>query len=150
VDWNISSATQLYGRYALQNQDFLIGSNVNSPYEGFDTGSTQKNNSFLLSLIHTFSPKLTSQSKIVFNRLNNFQPLGQAPVGPTLFMFSNSVAQVDAQPLAFPGYGPFSPGNAIPFGGPQNFVEAYQDLSSSHGAHTFRFGGNYTYIRDNR
>jgi len=29
-------------------------------------------------------------------------------------------------------------------------VQAYQDLNSNHGRHSFRFGGNYTYIRDNR
>jgi hypothetical protein len=38
--------------------------------------------------------------------------------------------------------------DAIPFGGPQNFVQAYQDLNSNKGRHSFRFGGNYTYIRD--
>lgn len=150
LDWNIDNDTQLYGRYALFNRQKLAGTNVNSPYRGYDTGSTDKDNSFLLTLIHTFSPKLTSQSKIVFNRLNNLQPLGAAPVGPTLFMFSNTTGNVDGVSLAFPGYGPFSPGNAIPFGGPQNFVQAYQDLNSQHGRHGFRFGGSYTYIRDNR
>src|SRR5258708_16331537 len=48
------------------------------------------------------------------------------------------------------GFVLLTPGNAMPVGGPQNFVQAYQDLSSVHGRHTFRFGGNYTYIRDNR
>jgi len=150
VDWNASANTQVYGRYALENGNLLTGSVTNSPYAGYDSAQNTKNNSFLLSLIHTFSPKLTSQSKIVFNRLNLVQPLGSAPVGPTLYMNSVSAPRIEGNLIGMPGYSPFTPGNAIPFGGPQNFVQAYQDLSSSHGRHTFRFGGNYTYIRDNR
>ena len=150
ADWNITSKTQLYGRYALEKGDLFTGTVTNSPYAGYDSGQSTTNNSFLLSLIHTFSPKLTSQSKIVFNRLNLVQPLGSNPVGPTLYMNSVSAPTIEGNLIAMPGYSPFTPGNAIPFGGPQNFVQVYQDLSSVHGRHTFRFGGNYTYIRDNR
>ena len=150
VDWNATSKTQLYGRYALQNDNLLTGSVTNSPYAGYDSAETDKNNSFMLSMIHTFNPKLTSQSKIVFNRLNDKQPLGSNPVGPTLYMNATSAPGINGNLIGMPGYSPFTPGNAIPFGGPQNFVQAYQDLSSTHGRHTFRFGGNYTYIRDNR
>ena len=150
VDWNATSKTQLYGRYALENGDLQTGTVTNSPWAGYDSGQTSKNNSFLLSMIHTFNPMLTSQSKIVFNRLNLVQPLGSAPVGPTLYMNATSAPRIDNKLIGMPGYSPFTPGNAIPFGGPQNFVQAYQDLSSIHGRHTFRFGGNYTYIRDNR
>ena len=150
ADWNITSKTQLYGRYALEKGDLFTGTVTNSPYAGYDSGQTTTNNSFLLSLIHTFKPTLTSQSKIVFNRLNLLQPLGSNPVGPTLYMNSVSAPSIEGNLIGMPGYSPFTPGNAIPFGGPQNFVQAYQDLSSLHGRHTFRFGGNYTYIRDNR
>ena len=150
ADWNITSKTQLYGRYALEKGNLFTGTVTNSPYAGYDSGQSTTNNSFLLSLIHTFSPKLTSQSKIVFNRLNLLQPLGSNPVGPTLYMNAVSAPRIEGNLIGMPGYSPFTPGNAIPFGGPQNFVQVYQDLSSAHGRHTFRFGGNYTYIRDNR
>ena len=150
ADWNINSQTQLYGRYALEKGNLFTGTVTNSPYAGYDSGQTTTNNSFLLSLIHTFNPQLTSQSKIVFNRLNLLQPLGSNPVGPTLYMNAVSAPKIEGNLIGMPGYSPFTPGNAIPFGGPQNFVQAYQDLSSIHGRHTFRFGGNYTYIRDNR
>jgi hypothetical protein len=49
-----------------------------------------------------------------------------------------------------PGYLPFSPGNAIPFGGPQNLYQFFEDLSWNRGNHAFRFGGNYIHTRDNR
>jgi outer membrane receptor protein involved in Fe transport len=150
ADWNVSSKTQLYGRYALEKGNLFTGTVTNSPYAGYDSGQSTTNNSFLLSLIHTFNSQLTSQSKIVFNRLNLLQPLGSNPVGPTLYMNSVSAPKIEGNFIGMPGYSPFTPGNAIPFGGPQNFVQAYQDLSSIHGRHTFRFGGNYTYIRDNR
>jgi outer membrane receptor protein involved in Fe transport len=150
IDWNVSSKTQLYGRYAFEKTNFPIGSNVNSVYDGFDGGASNFNNNFLLSLTHNFSSSLVTQSKIVFNRLNNSQPLGKAPVGPTLYMFGNTPATVLGDFLNFPGYTPFSPGNAIPFGGPQNYVQTYHDISYTKGKHAFRFGGNYDYIRDNR
>ena len=150
ADWNVSSKTQLYGRYALEKGNLFTGTVTNSPYAGYDSGQSTTNNSFLLSLIHSFNSKLTSQSKIVFNRLNLLQPLGANPVGPTLYMNSVTAPKIEGNLIGMPGYSPFTPGNAIPFGGPQNFVQAYQDLSSIHGRHTLRFGGNYTYIRDNR
>ena len=150
VDWIISRNTQLYGRYALQSEDFPAGSNTNSIFSGFDTGEQTKKNNFLLSLTHTFSPRVTSQSKIVFNRLNDNQPLGAAPVQPTLYMFSNVPSTLLGNLINFPGYSPFTPGNAVPFGGPQNFLQSYQDVSYTKGKHNWRFGGNYVYIRDNR
>ena len=67
VDWNATSKTQFYGRYALQKGDLLTGSVTNSPYAGYDSAQKQTNNSFLLSMIHSFNTRLTSQSKIVWS-----------------------------------------------------------------------------------
>ena len=53
--------------------------------------------------------------------------------------------------MALPGDEPFRPGaGGYPFGGPQNFGEAYQDFSYTIGKHEFRFGGDIEYLRDNR
>ncbi len=150
VDWNISEKAQLYGRYALEDQDFFDGTNAFSPYRGFNTGINTRNNNFLLSFTYTFSPNLVSQSKFVYNRLNNFQPLGEQPPGPTLYIFGNVGARLDNELVAFPGYLPFNPGVAIPFGGPQNLIQAYQDVNYHWGNHQLRFGGSYIYIQDNR
>ncbi|MGQ9634561.1 MAG: carboxypeptidase regulatory-like domain-containing protein [Bryobacteraceae bacterium] len=150
LDYNVSSKTQMYGRLALQNQDGLPGSNSDSPYQGFDTGYTTKNQNWLFSVIRSFSPQFASQSKVVFNRLNQTQPLGDFPPTPTLYAYGTSPASILGSYVGFPGYLPFSPGSAIPFGGPQNFVQLYQDMSYIRGRHQLRFGGAYTYIRDNR
>ncbi len=50
-----------------------------------------------------------------------------------------------------PGYVPdvcsFS---GIPFGGPQNIYQGYQGFTWVKGKHTFKFGGQYIHMRDNR
>jgi hypothetical protein len=150
VDWNLSEKTQIYGRYALESQNFFAGTVNYNPYDGFDTGETNYNNNFLLSVTRTFTPNLVSQSKITYNRLNNLQPLGSQPVGPTLYLTGGSNTQIGSQLLSFPGYSQFTPGNAIPFGGPQNIGQVSEDVSWNKGKHQFRFGGQYLYIQDNR
>jgi outer membrane receptor protein involved in Fe transport len=148
VDWNINSTNQLYGRYALDRSDQFVGTVSNSPYQGFDTGQKTTNNSFVLSLTHTFSPSLILQSKVVYNRLNTLQPQGAA--SPTLFWRDGATTRFLGTLAALPGYLPFSPGSGIPFGGPQNFIQTYQDVNLTKGQHSFRFGGSYVYIQDNR
>ena len=148
VDYNFSPKTQLYGRYALDRSDQFDGSVSNSPYQGFDTGQMTTNNSFVLSVTHTFSPQLVLQSKGVYNRLNTLQPQGTP--SPTLFWRDAATTRFLGDRAALPGYLPFAPGSGIPFGGPQNFVQTYQDLNYTKGQHNFRFGGSYVYIQDNR
>ena len=150
IDWNLSDRTQIYGRYALESLDFFPGTNVFSAFQGFDTGSTSFNNNILLSATHSFSQSLISQTKVVFNRLNNFQPLGDQPVVPTLYFFPQTGAKVFGKFINLPGYTPFAPGNAIPFGGPQNLFQFFEDVGWTHGNHQWRFGGQYVYLRDNR
>jgi len=150
IDYNISSATQLYGRYAIQDANIFNGSVSQSPYAGYDTGTKIRNQSFVLSVVHTLSPTLVSQSKAVFNRFLNSQPLGEAPISPGLYFNPNTAQSLLGNRVALPGYLPYSPGQGIPFGGPQNFVQLYQDMNWTKGKHQLRFGGSYNYLRDNR
>jgi len=115
-----------------------------------DPGETDQNQNWLVSVTHNFSPNLISQSKLVYNRLNDLQPLSTQAVGPTFFLTNTAFQQIGGHSVAFPGYLPYTPGNGIPFGGPQNLGQAYEDLSWTHGKHSFRFGGQYVYIQDNR
>lgn len=150
IDWNWTNKTQIYGRYAIESQNFFVGSNANSPYAGFNTGSNTFNQNAQVNVTHTFSPSFVSQTKLVYNRYNQQQPLAGAPVQPTYFFRNNVVATFSGRRIALPGYLPFSPGSAIPFGGPQNVAQVYEDLSKTSGKHTFRFGGTYVYMQDNR
>jgi hypothetical protein len=151
VDYNVSDRTQIYGRYALQRDNLMAGTVSSSPYTGFNTGAYDFDNNILFSVIHTFSPALVSQSKAVFNRINGpVDPFGQYPAVPTLYTGSSGPGTVLGNSIIFPGYDPFTPGAGIPFGGPQNFAEIYEDMSYTRGRHSIRFGGSYEYIRDNR
>lgn len=149
MDWTISDKTSLYGRYALEDLEIFAGSVADSPYAGFDTPATTFNNNMAVTVMHSFSPQTQSQTKVVFNRLNIAQPLGEQPNTPTLFMRTSRVSLLGTT-INYPGYGPGSPGTGLPFGGPQNFIQIYEDVSYVKGAHQFKFGGQYVYIRDNR
>ena len=70
-------------------------------------------------------------------------------MGPTLFA-AGSTPSVLGTPLVFPGYNETTPGAAIPFGGPQNLYQFYDDASWTLGRHQFKFGGQFVHIRDNR
>jgi hypothetical protein len=150
VDYNMTEKSQMYFRYALQSVVNPPGVISNSPYVGFDSSNTNFNNNALLSFIHTFGPTFVSQSKAVFNRLNNQEPFGAQPPVPTLYVNPTGTIALGQSDVVFPGYDPFTPGAGIPFGGPQNFAQLYEDLNWTHGKHEVRFGGSYEYIRDNR
>jgi hypothetical protein len=149
VDWTVNDRTQLMGRYVQQSSNFFAGTNASSPYKGFNTGSTQVNHNLLLSLTHTFSQTIASATKVLATRFNNLQPLAGPPV-PTLYPNSGSTVTIGEGTINFPGYLPTSPGAAIPFGGPQNFIQLGEDLTWSKGKHTFKFGGEFLFIKDNR
>ena len=150
-DYNWSDKTQIYFRGAFQQGDNPAGTVSFSPWQGFNTGFEYRNQNYLTSITHSFSSNLVSQSKIVFNRLNQQQGLNpEQPDQPTLYFFSTGVARINGFLVRLPGYLPTSPGSAIPFGGPQNFIQGYEDLNWTKGNHQWRFGGQYVHIRDNR
>ena len=151
VDYNATDRTQVYVNYALEHRDDFAGFTSNSPYQGYDAGQTVENNTVQLSAVHTFTPAFVSQSKAVFNRFNTLQPFGAAGGNlPTIFTGESGVASLLNTNVVFPGYNPTTPGASIPFGGPQNFVQLYEDLSWARGKHNLRFGGSFDYERDNR
>lgn len=149
VDWSIGPNTQLYVRYAYQNQEAQPGTNASSPYDGYDTGYVNKNHNLLGSVTRVFSPTFTMQSKLVWNRLYGDQPLNGDPQ-PTLYMNPTTAVRLQGYRIGFPGYLPWSPGSAIPFGGPQQLWQLYQDQTWVLGKHEFRFGGSYVHILDDR
>ncbi|ABF39422.1 TonB-dependent receptor [Candidatus Koribacter versatilis Ellin345] len=150
VDWNATDKTTIFGRYALESQDYFPGYISFSPYSGYDTPDLLFRNNVLINMTHVFSPNFVSQSKIAYNRLNESQPFSTAPVGPTLYSNYFGLPTINGGLLLFPGYSPSTPGNSIPYGGPQNLYQLYQDLSWTKGKHQLRFGGQYIHTRDNR
>jgi outer membrane receptor protein involved in Fe transport len=152
VDYNLSDKTLIYARYALFSEAEQAGSVTNSPYAGYNVADNLFQNSLIVSMTHTFSARLISQTKLDFNRLNELQPVAAAGVVPTYYL-GNVTAGTVIGPynVLLPGTDPTTPGNGgYPFGGPQNFGEIYQDVTWSKGKHDIRFGGNFEYLRDNR
>ena len=149
VDFNLTSKTTLWGRYAIENGLVFPGYVANSPYAGYNTGENTRNQNISVNLTHIFAPTIVNQAKITYNRLNLLQPLGTQPVSPSLYL-SGTVPTPNSQSVALPGYLPFSQANAIPFGGPQNLYQVSDQLSITKGKHSFSFGGEFIQARDNR
>jgi hypothetical protein len=150
ADWTINKTTSMFARYIQQSTVSPKGYWTYSPYEGYSTGTTQYNHNLALSLSKAFTPALASATKLLGSRFNNSQPLAEKPVSPTLYINAGSPVTLGGGYINLPGYSATTPGNAIPFGGPQNFIQVGEDLVWAKGAHQFSFGGIYLYIKDNR
>jgi len=150
ADFTFNQTTSMFVRYIQESAINPAGYINSSPYDGYNTPQTQYNHNLEISFSKAFTPQLASATKLLGARFNNAQPLGTAPVGPTLYINSGSPVSLGGGYINFPGYSQTSPGNAIPFGGPQNFIQIGEDLAWSKGKHQFTFGGNFLYIKDNR
>jgi hypothetical protein len=150
VDWTVSDKTSVFFRYLELSQVEFPGTNNTSPYAGYNTGSTQKNYNAMASITHSFSSALASNTKLLATRFNNQQPLGTIPVSPTLYSNSGSSVTIGTGTLYFPGYSATSPGNAIPFGGPQNIIQIGEDVTWTKGRHNIKIGGEFVNLKDNR
>ncbi|HYK19363.1 MAG TPA: TonB-dependent receptor, partial [Pyrinomonadaceae bacterium] len=150
VDYNLSNKTLLYGRWARENKDYPLGSTGFSPYTGFDTASLVRGDNYLLTLAHTFSANLVSETKLSYNKWRNDAPYGAEPIQPGLFMFQGATGVIRGNAITFPGYFPFNAANSpVGFGGPQNVGQLYENVTFTTGRHQWKFGGSYFYIQDN-
>jgi hypothetical protein len=149
IDWNVNDKVQIYGVYSLDRNDSEIGANADSPYAGYNTGFLNRNTNMQVAGTYSLSPNFVGVSRFTYNKLLVDQPLGEQPPGPTLYM-RTSVTNVGGQPIAFPGYLPFNPGLAIPFGGPQKVFNFSQEFNWNAGGALYKFGGQYYKIHDDR
>jgi outer membrane receptor protein involved in Fe transport len=149
LDWALGTRATAFVRYAWQDGDYPDGSVSTSPYRGFDTPTLDRNHNVLGSLTYVFSPRWTSQTKVVYNRLYRDLPLGEWPYTPTLYLGGGVDPEGRVLP-ACPGYLPLSPGTAIPFGGPQQLLQLYEDVNFVSGRHDVRVGGSFVHMRDDR
>jgi hypothetical protein len=154
VDWMANSKTTVGFRYASYRENDFAGTVNNSPYVGYDTAEKQMNHNFTTNVSRVITPNIVNATKFVYSRLEEMQPMGTAPVSPTLYTATSGLPTIAGlnsdQPLQFPGYYATSPGSALPFGGPQNLYQLFNDLSITKGRHNIKVGGQYVHIRDNR
>jgi len=97
---------------------------------GFNTGSTDFDQAALASINHVFTPNLILSSKFTYTRTTRTAS-GSAGVVPGLYLDATNGASTLASggTVVLPGYLPTSPGNSIPFEGPQNFYQMIHDIS---------------------
>ena len=129
VDYNISEKDQLRGRF-LYNKDSAIDTQAILP----QFFSPQPTTLWLptISEYHTFSPTLTNELRLGFNRFNQQYPVPDVKY-PGLDQFPSFVFyDLNGAPL---GPDPNAPQYTI-----QNTYQVTENLSWIHGAHTFKFG----------
>jgi Carboxypeptidase regulatory-like domain len=141
LDWAINSNTQSFVRYACQNKDEFA--TVLQPYSSkLDQPAFGRNQNIALNLIRTWTPRLASESRIVYNRLfGDPDRFGSSPLVPQPPIPAFSIQNEPSVVLPF---------GSIPFGGPQNLYQFFQTVTLARGHHTPKFGGQYVHLRDNR
>ncbi len=152
-DYAFGSKFTMYFRAANLKDAYFPGYNSSSPYGGYNTGQDDFDQSYLYDLSYVISPTLVSDSKVSYSRINTNQPINGTNLIPGLYLNQANTQSTDGatnNPIALPGYLPTAPGGALPFGGPANNYQFLEDLTYTHGNHTFHFGGEFFQIRDNR
>ena len=150
ADYNWTDKTQMFFRYGREDLLLFPGSVSNSPYAQYNVGFTLVDDSYLGAMTHTFSTNLLSNTRLAFTRDTTAQQYNTALGNtPTLFLFNG--ATLGGQPINLPGFFPsFTGVGGLPFGGPQNTIQIFEDLAWTKGTHTIRYGGQYDYIQLNK
>jgi len=155
VDFNMTDKTQIFFRFARYNESDFGGAVFYSPYPQYNVGATNFDNSGLVSVSHVFSSSLISSTKISATRFRSVDSYNAALTQtPNLYLSTNSYAQqtdpVTGNVIQLPGLSNTAEGSGgLPYGGPQNDLQIFQDVTWSKGRHTLHFGGQFTYIQLN-
>ena len=97
----LQSQRQNNDLYSLRcaKRDRSAGKRHGRPYAGYNIGQTLFNNSVIVSMTHTFSPRFVSQSKLDFNRFNTVQPVSPNGVVPSYYL-GNANTSTSIGPLS--------------------------------------------------
>jgi hypothetical protein len=128
VDWNISDKDQVRGRYVYNKLD---GLDAAAGLPAFFQTEPQRFHLFTLSEFHTFSPNLTNEFRLGYNRFSQIIPAGNFSF-PGLGQFPNIT--IDSL-TANIGPDPNAPQSTV-----QNTYQAVENLSWVKGKHNFKFG----------
>lgn len=142
IDHKISDKSQLSGRYLFDKTDGPIeGTGVSFP--GFITGFTAHNHNLLISEAHTFSPSVTNEFRISYNRIEQQYPLDStSPLSKTLPSISiDGITNLDATSYS---YGVSS---GLPQGRIANNYIIQDTITKIFGNHTFRAGTDLLWQR---
>ncbi len=127
VDHKISENDQLAVRYTWSDQIQPAGGDATFP--NFIANFNGTFNNFLITETHVFSPKMTNEVRVAYNRiLLNFPIVGPNPLAFTLPRFD--IAQISS----------FGVATNIPQGRVANNYALQDTVTYQSGNHTFRFG----------
>jgi Carboxypeptidase regulatory-like domain len=149
MDAVISDRTLLYGRYGFEDRSLYRGAFSASPFNGFNTGSRERNHNALANLTHSFVNNWSVNGKVSYNRLNLRRDAPANASAPRLFL-SNSPAAIGSFSVFLPGDLPLTPGLNNLATGPLNLTQGGLDFAGPWANQQFRFGANYFYTEDNR
>src|SRR5215471_1950541 len=128
VDYNMSSNDQIRGRFINNRSDSLDNA---ATLPVFWTTLPQRFYLVSLAEYHTFSPTLTNELRLAFNRFSQFYTITDAKF-PGLDAFPN--LQIDDWGLQI-GPDPNAPQFSV-----QNTYQLVENLTWTKGKHTFKFG----------
>jgi hypothetical protein len=128
VDFNISDKDSLRGRFILNRSGFIdTAASLPVFYQ------TVPSNNYLVAIteFHTFSPSLTNEFRLGFNRYSNNYPAGNFK-WPGLDQYPNiNIFDLNAQ---------LGPDGNAPQGGAQNQYQITNNVSWTKGKHSLKFG----------
>jgi hypothetical protein len=133
MDYNISERDQIRGRY-IYNQSAALDTAAQLPE--FFTPLVQPFHLATISEYHTFTPSVTNEFRVGFNRFAQTFVVGNQTFLPTLDAFPNIT--IDDLGQLNIGPDPNAPQYAI-----QNTYQAIDNLTWVKGTHTLTFGGEY-------
>jgi hypothetical protein len=134
VDHTFSDKDLLSGRYMLDDQ-LIPESSVGFP--GFFTSQKTRNQNAIATETHTFSPSLTNELHVGYNRIFLFFPEdATSPLAATLSQISVAGITSSINGLSYT----FGIQNNLPQGRVANNYELQDTVSWVRGNHSFRFG----------
>ena len=132
LDHKISDNDQLSGRFLWDRQYQPLGGTASFP--GFDADFTARYYNFLATETHTFSPTVTNEARVGYNRIAFTFPLsdpdGPAGTLPQFVIQGSGVSTIGAS-------------STFPQGRIANNYVIQDTMTHVRGDHTFRFGADY-------
>jgi len=133
MDYNLSEKDQLRGRY-INNRIDQLDTAASLPV--FWITFPQRFHLFTASEYHTFSPSVSNEFRLGFNRFSQVYPIPEGLQYPGLDVFPNITSDTD---LAVN----IGPDGNTPQSTIQNTYQLVDNLNWTKGRHTFKFGAEY-------
>lgn len=151
LDYNLSDKTQMFFRYARDDESQFLGTNTYTAYPQYDVGTSVLAQNLVFSVNHEFNSSLVNNTKVGFSRFNDKNTFNTAlTFTPNLILTNFAADPTNGNSIQFPGLQNLANGlGGLPAGGPINTLQFEHDLSWTKGRHNMKFGGQFSYIQLN-